>query len=84
MFKKCDLCNEFQYFSKDVLDCDMCELNMKMDIIKELKRKCEDCGAHSALMLTKGKNTWNLCVGCAIQRGCVCEMHNSERIRNET
>ncbi len=38
MWKICDLCKDYQYFSQDVLDCDLCELKMKMEIIKEMKR----------------------------------------------
>jgi hypothetical protein len=35
MFKVCDLCNEFRYFSKPhKLDCDMCEAVINYEIKK--------------------------------------------------
>ena len=40
MFKVCDLCREFRYFSKpDKLDCDYCEAVINYEIKNALKDK---------------------------------------------
>lgn len=49
MFKVCELCDEFRYFSKPhKLDCDMCEAVINYEIKNVLK-------GHYAQKKTKGK-----------------------------